>query len=61
MIKNLETIRCAKNLSRSKLAKESGVSRATIWRLETLEDIDVKAKTVNKLTKALNCTAGELL
>ena len=43
-------------MSQEALSKKSGVSRATIARLESGEDFDVLASTVLKLAEALDTT-----
>lgn len=47
-------------MSQEALSKKSGVSRATIARLESGEDFDVLASTVLKLAEALDTTVDAL-
>ena len=47
-------------MSQEALSKLSGVSRATIARLESGEDFDVLASTVLKLAEALDTTVDAL-
>ena len=52
-LNRLKEIREEKGFSISKLAKISGVTRQTIYRLENEEDESVKSKTLKSLAEAL--------
>ena len=43
-------------MSKEELALKSGVSRVTIWALETNPEYTTTTKTLVKLATALNCT-----
>ena len=49
----LQEIRLQKKLSISDLAKISGITRQTIWRLETETDESANSKTLKALADAL--------
>lgn len=49
-----------RGLSQEALSKKSGVSRATIARLESGEDFDVMASTLLKIAKALGTSVDKL-
>lgn len=48
-------------LKQWELAQISGVSRATLSRLECGEEIDIRLSTLKALAKALNCAPSKLL
>ena len=47
-------------LTRDELSKKSGVSRATIWAIETNPEYITTTKTLSKLAFALNTTVDAL-
>lgn len=53
MANRLKEMRYMRMLSMSELARRSGVSRATIWAIETKPDKAVTDKTMAALSKAL--------
>ena len=54
----LKEIREAKNLSKLKLSKMSGVSRVTIGKIETEPDAVVNTSTLKKLADALGVSVS---
>lgn len=56
----IREIREAQGIPQYQLAKKSGVSRATIWKLEKKEDQITTTETLNKIANALNVEPGEL-
>ena len=50
----------ALGLSQHELAKKSGVSRGTIWALETNSNYTTTTKTLAKIAKALHTTIGDI-
>lgn len=57
---NIAEARKRRGMSQEALSKKSGVSRATIARLESGEDFDVMASTLLKIAKALGTTVDKL-
>lgn len=49
-----------KGLSQEELASKAGVSRTTIWTLETNPKAQTSTKTLSKIAKALDCTVVEI-
>lgn len=47
-------------MSQSELAKISGVSRGTIWALETNQNYTTTTRTLFKISKALNTTIDNI-
>ena len=43
------------------LAKETGISHTTLWRLKKGKALGINFDTLEKLCDALNCETGELL
>ncbi|QQS42501.1 MAG: helix-turn-helix transcriptional regulator [Acidobacteriota bacterium] len=43
------------------LAKETGISYTTIWRLGKGDALGINFATLEKICRALNCNPGELL
>jgi len=43
------------------LAKETGISHTTLWRLKKGKALGINFDTLEKLCGALNCETGELL
>lgn len=56
----IKEVREEHGMSQTQLAEISGVSRATIWALETGKEKVTTTKTLNKLANALNVTVDEL-
>lgn len=56
----IKEIRERKGMSQSELSDKSGVTRATIWKLETGENEVTTSKTLLKIADALGVTIGEL-
>lgn len=57
---NIAEARKRRGMSQEALSKKSGVSRATIARLESGEDFDVMASTLLKIAKALGTSVDKL-
>ena len=53
-------LRKERKLSQEQLSELSGVSRATIVRLESGEDVETTTKTLNALANALNVDVTDL-
>lgn len=56
----IKELRERKKLSQSELARLAGVSRATVIRLESSEDVVINSKTLEKISKALNVSIKSL-
>lgn len=56
----LRSLRQARNLSQSELARLSGVNRTHVWKIEKGELRDPRPDTLAALAKALNCDVAEL-
>ena len=56
----IKVLREKKGISQAELARISGVSRPTIVRLESAEDIAISTRTLEKLAKALNVSIKTL-
>lgn len=56
----IKQVRESKGLSQEELASKAGVSRTTIWTLETNSKAQTNTKTLVKIAKALDCTVGEI-
>lgn len=61
MQNNLFEIRKSSGMSQMELAKKSGVSRTTIWQIETNPDYVAKITVIAALAKALDVTVDKLL
>ena len=61
MLQNLKLIRIEKGLSQEKLALKSNISRATISKIESGEEVEVKVSTLKALAQALDCTVADFL
>lgn len=61
MAYNILKFRKAKKMTQKELAKESGVSRATISKLENGEEIKVKVSTLQDISRVLGVTWPELI
>ena len=60
-VEGLRMARKVAKLTQTDLSLKSGVSRATIARLELNPDISARTDTLKKLALALSCTVDELL
>lgn len=56
----IKEIREKKRMSQAELAEASGVSRATIIRIESAEDVVINTKTLEKLASALGVSIRTL-
>ena len=56
----IKELREKRKLSQAELAELSGVSRATIIRLENTEEVVINTGTLEKLAKALNVSIKSL-
>lgn len=56
----IKELRERRRLSQSELAEMSGVSRPTIVRLESTEDVAISTRTLEKLAKALGVSIKTL-
>lgn len=56
----IKELREKRRLSQAELAELSGVSRATIIRLENTEEVVINTGTLEKLAKALNVSIKSL-
>jgi len=61
MLQNLKRIRIEKGLSQEKLALKSNISRATISKIESGEEAEVKVGTLKALAQALDCSVADFL
>lgn len=57
----IQEIRESKGMSKTELSKRSGVTRATIWNLETHEDAVTTSTTLEAIANALGVKPGELI
>ena len=55
----LRELRKAKGMTQEELSDKSGVTRTTIWKLETGEEEVSTTKTLLSLAKALECSVGD--
>lgn len=60
MAYKIKEIREKKRMSQAELAEISGVSRATIIRIESAEDVVINTKTLEKLASALGVSIRTL-
>ena len=56
----IREIRESKGMTQAELCKRSGITRATIWKLETGENEVTTSSTLIKIADALGVTVGEL-
>ena len=56
----IREIRESKGMSQAELCEKSGITRATIWKLETKADEVTTSSTLLKIADALGVTVGEL-
>lgn len=57
---NLKALRESKGLTQDELATKSGISRATIWALETGQEKITTTKTLCKLAQALDVQVSDI-
>lgn len=60
MAYKIKEIREKKRMSQAELAEISGVSRATIIRIESADEVVINTKTLEKLAAALNVSVRTL-
>lgn len=60
MLYNIKKIREMNKMSQAELSKKSGVSRATIIRLESEENVETTTGTLKSLANALNTSVESL-
>lgn len=58
---NLRQLRKAKGLTQGELAKKTGISRATINRIETGMQEDIMVSNIIKFAEALDCKISDLV
>lgn len=56
----IKELREKRKMSQAELAELAGVSRATVIRLESNEDVVINSKTLEKISKALNVSIKTL-
>ena len=56
----IKELREAKGMSQTELSEKSGVSRATIWKLETGDSEITTTKTLASIARALGVTINDL-
>lgn len=61
MAYNIALIRRKKNMTQEELSILSGISRATISKLENGEKVEVKISTLDAIAKALGCLIADLI
>lgn len=57
---NVKEIREKRGMTQKKLSEKSGVSRATISKLENGGKVVTSTETIRKIASALDCTVGEI-
>lgn len=60
MANKLKEMRYKRMMSMSELARRSGISRATIWMIETQPDKVTTNKTMDALAKALDMKVNDI-
>jgi putative transcriptional regulator len=60
MVNRLKSLRESKGMSQEELAARAGVSRTTIWNLETNPQADTTTKTLLKIADALGTSVTEI-
>lgn len=61
MIKNrLKELREISGMSQEELAKKSGISRATLSKIENNEEVNVNTRTIAKLADVFNVKPSEI-
>ncbi|MEE0404488.1 helix-turn-helix transcriptional regulator [Megasphaera elsdenii] len=61
MAYNIAEIRKSKKMTHKELSKKSGVSRATISKIENGETVEVKLSTIEAISNALDVNWIELI
>lgn len=61
MILNVKSLREEKKLSQEELAKMAGISRTTLSKIESGEDVSVTSNTLLALAKALKTTVDGII
>lgn len=61
MLYNIKKIRVELGMTQEELAQLSGVTRATISRLESGEEVEVKIGTLKAIANAMKCKVSDLL
>lgn len=61
MLYNIRKIRQENCMTQDELAKKANISRATIIKLESGEEMEVKISTLEALANALNCSVSACL
>ena len=57
---NILKARLRRNMTQQELAIKANISRATLSKLESGEEVEVKLGTLKSLAKALNCSVSNL-
>ena len=60
MVFRIREIREKQGMSQLELSEKSGVTRATLWRLESEEGGEATTLTLTKIANALDVPVGEL-
>lgn len=53
MLYRIKELREEKNMTQNELSEKSGITRATLWRLETGEEETTTTKTLSRIAEAL--------
>lgn len=61
MILNVKNLRKEKKLSQEKLAKMAGISRTTLSKIESGDDVSVTSDTLLSLARALETTVDGII
>lgn len=61
MLYNIKKIRVELGMTQEELVQLSGVTRATISRLESGEEVEVKIGTLKAIANAMKCKVSDLL
>lgn len=61
MFYNIRKIRVELSMTQEELAQLSGVTRATISKLESGEEVEVKIGTLKAIANALECKVSDLI
>ena len=60
MANKLKEMRFKRMMTMAELSRRSGISRTTIWNIETKPDWDVNSGTMIALAKALDMTVNDI-
>ena len=60
MVFRIREIRESKGVSQLELSEKSGVTRATLWRLESGENCEATTVTLTKIANALDVSVADL-